>query len=173
MKLIRVETNIVASLPDTEPYEGLKIHFGETAEILYVPDQTPLETNEDQFTKDPRLLMTEEAVRSCRKDDIDNKTDYIIATGFIYPSTDIRFKMDIEHQMSYKSVYDLHSFLTFPYTIKGVGSGYLAFQNESEMAQFILYSFGWIREIILVGWTLKDGLDELNKQELIAWIDPR
>ena len=81
--------------------------------------------------------------------------------------------MDLEHQMSYKSVYDLRSFLTFPYTIKGVGSGYLTFQNESEMAQFILYSFGWIGTIIQGGWTLKDGLDELNKQELIDWVDPR
>ena len=117
--------------------------------------------------------MTVEDVRSCRREDVDKKTDEIIANGFIYPDTVIRFKMDLEHQMSYKSVYDLRSFLTFPYTIKGVGDGYLAFQNETEMANFILYAFGWIGANIQGGWGIKDGLGALTKEELIAWEDPR
>jgi len=173
MKLVKVGTNLIGAFPDSEPSNNLKETYGDEAEILFVPDSTPLEMETEYYVKDPRLLMTVEDVRSCRREDVDKKTDEIIANGFIYPSTVIRFKMDLEHQMSYKSVYDLRSFLTFPYTIKGVGDGYMAFQNETEMANFILYAFGWVGANIQGGWGLKDGLSALNKEELIAWEDPR
>ena len=170
MKLIKVGTNIVGSQPDETTFDSLlEIYPGAT--ILYVPNTIPLELEGDTYIRDPRLAMSTEEVRTCRREDIDKKTDQVLAYGFTYESS--RFKMDLEHQMSYKSVFDLRAYLTFPYTIKGVGDGYLTFQNETEMTNFVLYAFSWVGDIIRNGWGLKDGLDALNKDELIAWEDPR
>ena len=172
MKMVKVENNFVGLFPDDTPIESIEMSFG-GGTVLFVPDGTPVEFLGEYYIADPRLNMTVDKVRECRREDIDRKSDLIIAWGFTYPGTTIRFKMDLEHQMSYKGVFDLRSYVTFPYTIKGVGDGYLTFQNETEMTQFILYSFTWIVGILQNGWELKDDLSALTKEELIAWVDPR
>lgn len=105
------------------------------------------------------------------RDQIDIKTDAIIAAGMVYQ--DMHFKMDIEHQMSYKGAYDFRAYISYPYTIKGVGASYLMFQNEGEFTAFILYGFGFMNEVIRGGWVLKDSLDAMTYAELLAWVDPR
>ena len=114
---------------------------------------------------------TKLAFKQKLKDRIDAKTDEMIATGMVYGG--IQFKMDIEHQMSYKGAYDFRAYISYPYTIKGVGAGYLTFQNEGEFTAFILYGFGFMNEVIRGGWMLKDGLDAMTYAELLAWTDPR
>ena len=114
---------------------------------------------------------TKLSIKNKLRDKIDAKTDEIIDNGMVYQ--EMQFKMDIEHQMSYKGAYDFRAYLTYPYTIKGVGSHYLTFQNEGEFTQFILYGFGFMNEVIRGGWVLKDGLDALSYAELVSWVDPR
>lgn len=105
------------------------------------------------------------------KDRIDLKTDSLIAAGFTY--ADKPFKLDLEHQMSYKGAYDLRAYLTFPYTIKGVGENYLELADEAAFTQFILAAFTYLQTVIQTGWGIKDSLDALTYAQLLAWTDPR
>ena len=113
-----------------------------------------------------KLLLKEKL-----RDDVDAKTDCLIACGYEYQN--IQFKMDLEHQMSYKSVYDFRQFLTFPYTIKGVGENYLTFQNEAEMQTFTLYGLGWMQAVLQGGWEIKTSFETMTYQQLLDWTDPR
>jgi len=173
MKLIKNGPNIIATWPDVESCDSVMLTFGADSTCLYVPDGAVISVEESQII-DPRLSMTVDQVRSCQREDIDKKTDHLLAQGYTYPGTSICFRMDLEHQMSYKSVFDLRAYLTFPYTVKGVGDGYMTFQDAAEMTNFILYSFQWVGGLIQGGWVLKDALSSLTTvEELIAWADVR
>lgn len=105
------------------------------------------------------------------KDKIDARTDVLIANGFKYGS--VIFKLDIEHQMTYKGAYDLRQFITYPYRLKGIGSNYIDISNEQEFTQFIISGFSYLQNTIKTGWDLKDSLDSMTYEELLKWCDPR
>ena len=105
------------------------------------------------------------------RDRIDVYTDELIDIGFEY--SNVQFKMDVEHQMTYKDVYDFRQYVTFPYTIKGVGENYLTIDNEQDYTTFILYGFQWLTEVITTGWSLKTAVETMTYQQLLAWVDPR
>jgi hypothetical protein len=108
------------------------------------------------------------------RDQIDNTTDELIANGFIYPYSDnVRFKMDLEHQSTYKGVYDLRQYVTFPYVFKGVGENYYTLNTEQDLINFILYSFQWMENTIQTGWVLKTALEQMTCEQLANWTDPR
>ena len=111
------------------------------------------------------------------RDRIDAQTDIIIANGYIYPPPPAtesgQFKMDLEHQSTYKGSYDFREYIDFPYTIKGVGQFFLTFHNGTEMRNFVLYGFGWMQTVIQTGWGLKTALDSMTYEQLKNWTDPR
>lgn len=110
------------------------------------------------------------ALKQKRRDQIDAKTDELLATGFIYDGK--QFKMDLEHQNSYTFDFMLDQ-TTYPRTVKGVGNDYLEIADRNEHTNFIGTGFITAKTIIETGWALKDALDSMTYQQLTDWVDPR
>jgi hypothetical protein len=117
------------------------------------------------------LSLMETSLKVTLRDQVDALTDQMIAEGMLYEG--IRFKLDVEHQMSYKGVYDFRSFISFPYTVKGEGENYLSLADEAELATFVLAGFQYLESIIKEGWTIKAELVTLSYDQLRVWEDPR
>jgi hypothetical protein len=117
------------------------------------------------------IVELESIKRQEIRDQIDTKTNEIIADGVTY--NDIQFKLDVEHQLTYKGAYDLRAFITYPYTVKGEGENYLTLDDEAAFTTFILTGFTHIDSAIRGGWVLKAALETMTYEELLAWTDPR
>ena len=169
MRILLKNGKVMGSHGDFESRVTLLENYGEGHVIRWVPDDTSLLPASDGGVADPRLIMDEGIVRMCIREDIDNRTDELIAQGFVYQS--IQFKMDTEHQNTYMFSYLLNQ--TYPYTVKGVGENYLIFQDRNEHTTFIVSGFTACSTIIQTGWGIKESLDEMTKEEMLAWVDSR
>lgn len=139
------------------------------------------ETMECGLLYDTDLLdvrdKTSDEKRSClldqRQQEIDEKTDELIATDtFEYGGVD--FKCDLEHQSTFLSLYSVRNLLTYPYTIKGVGTGFVDIENADEFQTFYLTGLQYVETILQTGWYYKyTVLPSLTLAELEAWEDPR
>jgi hypothetical protein len=163
---IKDNSVVNAFINSTKPFS-----VSEVIIVAWVPEDTSLIYNEQGYIPDPRLIMSTEEVKLCRREDVDMKTDCIIDNGMIYQN--IQFKLDVQHQLSYKGSYDLRQYITYPYLLKGVGENYLPVNDESEFSQFILTGFGFIQQVLHQGWTIKQSFETMTKEQLLEWVDPR
>jgi hypothetical protein len=169
MHIVRQDGVFTAAHQDYEPVEYLRGAYGNDIEVHWVPNGTPIVLSAPGVISDPREGFSEDLVRVCVRQDIDEVTDELIAKGFVYQ--DISFQMDIEHQNSYMFSYLLNQ--EYPYTIKGVGDGYLTFDNRDQHTAFIAAGFSICGTIIQEGWALKEALSPMTKHELLSWVDDR
>jgi len=169
MRIIIKDGKVIGTHGDFENRQELLDNYGAGTAVYWIPAGTLLLPSPGGGIADPRENMAESAVRSCRRQDIDDRTDELLAAGFTYDNK--QFKMDLEHQNSYMFDYLLNQ--EYPHTVKGVGDAYLTFADRDAHTLFIGTGFGTGKVIIEGGWALKDALDAMDKAALLAWTDPR
>jgi hypothetical protein len=169
MKLVKQNGVFIAVHTDVDKREYLRAVYGSDITFHWIADDTPVLPDTPGTLKDSRLLFSEEVVRLCIRQDIDDRTDELIDNGVIY--SEIQFRTDVKHQNQYMFSYLLNQ--AYPYTVKGIGQNYLTFQNRTEHTAFIGTCFASLEALLKAGWTLKDALDEMTTEEMLAWVDPR
>jgi len=118
-------------------------------------------------------------------DDIDSKTGELIVYNWVYQNSPIRLTQEDQH--NYEGEYNLikdyladgvPELAIFPAVFKVWTSEdgsplFLQFTTFVEMKAFICAGKKYIKNCLIVGWTLKNTLNSMTIDELRAWVDSR
>jgi hypothetical protein len=173
IRLARIpEINESATFGRVLTYMGADELLGLDDRGEIMPTDTAIfELNEIKSQASSVTPFTREELIQLIRDEIDAKTDGIIATGFTY--ADLIFPSTIEHQMNYKTIYDLRDTLPYPFTVKGKGQNFHAIQDAAEMGAFFWTAFTFVHTTLTDGWGVKGSLDALTADQLLTFEDPR
>ncbi len=125
-------------------------------------------------------------MRNSIKDEINDKTDYIIEHGMIFNDGIISHSvhLGIEEQINLDTMdrlreeLNLLGLITYPYKLKvsdnanGEGN-YITLQSPDHLHLFFLSGIGHKNASIAHGRYLKDALGSMTKTQLEEFIDPR
>lgn len=118
-----------------------------------------------------------------KKNIVDNNTDAILGNGFMW--NNIRFKADLEHQMTYKTAAEMIINGVMPEKkIKGNDNNFITL-NSTNAAEFLMTGLGFVDSVLSDGWALKyggimsdatvieTGVGDMTYEQLTAFEDPR
>lgn len=145
---------------------------------LDVVMENTLTTTDEQILDDAMADLVRQSWVRKRRDEVNDLTDYIVENTYV-DSTGVAYYLDMVHQMSYKAAHDERTHLTYPYTVKGIGSHYRTFTDKEgetgadEFHAWYLAAMGWVTYQIQSMWPVKDSIDAMSLQQLKDFVDPR
>jgi len=113
------------------------------------------------------MLSDLQILKNIRYEEIDDKTDEILAYGFIYEL--IRFKMRLEDQANYTGLLVMRDCITYPYVMGTAEVGeYYNITSALEMLSFCGTACHYKQLVTNSGWVLKN---QVKACETIAEVD--